>query len=331
MERIRALANKTIGDIGANVGVLASAVSDLGALVERYRAELEPIRAAIPLPAYFGGVTLNNRSVDSSLDVCNILGLVRNDAGGEGGEEEEEEGGWPGPACSNPVEVYTALAGLYREARREVVSTRNVLARLTADVAEAVERLDVRESAAQLIGLVRGLSERLEGLVVQLGRFVEDDRRRRSGGGGGGDGDEVDISSLVSAEALLVGGLLDSDTYPKIGELWEVEFIESFRRRIGGFESIAVSPFASNSLKYEMVESVGRLRPILVVNILVMIVFCMSSCFERDLVASKPWVGLAGVLTTLVSTFSGFGFLVSLGSEFTNFNYAAVFILLGIG
>ena len=45
----------------------------------------------------------------------------------------------------------------------------------------------------------------------------------------------------------------------------------------------------------------------------------------------QPWVGLAGVVSTLLATFSAFGLLVFLGAEFTNFNYGAIFIMIGIG
>jgi hypothetical protein len=45
----------------------------------------------------------------------------------------------------------------------------------------------------------------------------------------------------------------------------------------------------------------------------------------------QPWVGLAGVVSTLLATFAAFGLLVLLGAEFTNFNYGAIFIMIGIG
>ena len=35
----------------------------------------------------------------------------------------------------------------------------------------------------------------------------------------------LDINNVVEAEAVLIGGLLDSDMYPVIGEKWENEFL----------------------------------------------------------------------------------------------------------
>jgi predicted RND superfamily exporter protein len=40
---------------------------------------------------------------------------------------------------------------------------------------------------------------------------------------------------------------------------------------------------------------------------------------------------LAGVVSTLLATFAAFGLLVFVGAEFTNFNYGAIFIMIGIG
>ena len=42
----------------------------------------------------------------------------------------------------------------------------------------------------------------------------------------------LDINNVVEAEAVLIGGLLDSDMYPVIGEKWENEFLRSERNKI---------------------------------------------------------------------------------------------------
>ena len=40
---------------------------------------------------------------------------------------------------------------------------------------------------------------------------------------------------------------------------------------------------------------------------------------------------MAGVVSTVLATFAGFGLLVFLGADFTSFNYGAIFIIVGIG
>ena len=141
----------------------------------------------------------------------------------------------------------------------------------------------------------------------------------------------IDINEFLEAEAVLIGGLLDSDMFQSAGVKWENKFLETIKRVAPTFQSINVASLVSNSLKYEMVESVEKIKPILATNVVVMIIFCMAICFTKDITTSKPWVGFAGVLSTLMATASSFGLLVFAGAEFTNFNYGAVFILIGIG
>ena len=87
----------------------------------------------------------------------------------------------------------------------------------------------------------------------------------------------------------------------------------------------------SNSLRFEMMESVEMIKPILAGNTLIMIVFTMTICFTKDITNSKPWVGFAGVVSTLMATFAAYGGLVLAGASFTNFNYGAIFVLIGVG
>merc|ERR1719319_855073 len=74
-----------------------------------------------------------------------------------------------------------------------------------------------------------------------------------------------------------------------------------------------------------------KLKPILIVNTVMVILFCMLICCTKDVVTSKPWIGLAGVISTLAGSAAGFGICSKGGADFTSFNYAAIFILLGVG
>ena len=96
-----------------------------------------------------------------------------------------------------------------------------------------------------------------------------------------------------------------------------------------------------------MIESVDMIKPILALNTLAMVLFTMAICFTKDITSSKPWVGFAGVFSTMMATFAGntisgiiilypgtfaaYGSLVYLGAYFTNFNYGAIFVLIGVG
>ena len=80
-----------------------------------------------------------------------------------------------------------------------------------------------------------------------------------------------------------------------------------------------------------MIESVGMIKPILAINTIVMILFTMSICFTKDITTSKPWVGFAGVISTVMASFAAYGGLVYIGASFTNFNFGAIFVLIGVG
>ena len=61
-------------------------------------------------------------------------------------------------------------------------------------------------------------------------------------------------------------------------------------------------------------------------------IFCFNFYLATSMEFSiQPWLGLAGVVSTVLATFAGFGLLVAAGAEFTNFNYGAIFIMVGIG
>ena len=141
----------------------------------------------------------------------------------------------------------------------------------------------------------------------------------------------IDINQLMGTKAVLMGGILDSDLYPELGVMWENKFLRLIDEVSPSFSNIIVSSVVSNSLKLEMLESVQLLKPILAFNLLLMIFFCMAICFTEDITSSKPWMGFAGVVSTLLSCFTSYGGLVYLGAAFTSFNYGAIFVLIGVG
>ena len=42
-------------------------------------------------------------------------------------------------------------------------------------------------------------------------------------------------------------------------------------------------------------------------------------------------MGFAGVFSTMMATLAAYGGLVYVGAAFTNFNYGAIFVLIGVG
>jgi len=310
VEKIKLLTNQTLEDIKINLDIISNAVdgfSDLtNDLLVKYKTHLEPSFEGINLPAYFGGITLKNKSIET-FDICEIISFMKND--------KNSSNAIP---CTHPLEIYSAITDFYQHSENDVFSSKLILDKVNREIKQTLQQLNLRQSAQTFIGLLTNVSLSLEDFAAQVQELV-------------GESNTIDINKMLEAEAVLIGGLLDSDMYPLAGEKWENKFLDIIDKVAPSFTTIDVAPLVSNSLKYEMVESVNEIKPILAANVVVMIVFCMAICFTKDITTSKPWVGFAGVISTLLATSASFGFLVYAGAEFTNFNYGAVFILIGIG
>merc|ERR1719471_694902 len=71
--------------------------------------------------------------------------------------------------------------------------------------------------------------------------------------------------------------------------------------------------------------------PNLLINVSIMVVFCLFAASMSDVVRSKPFIGFIGLFTAIGATIAGFGLACYLGVEFIALCYAAPFLLLGIG
>ena len=311
VERIKMLGNKTLENIRFNLDVISNALdgfSDLtNDLVSKYKIHLEPSFVGINLPAYFGGITLQNRSIEQ-FDICEVISFLRGDRNDTS----------PIP-CTHPVEIYSAITDFYQHTEKEVFSSKIIADKLNRELKQAIQKLNFRQSASQFLGLLTNVSYSLEDFAGRVEDLVKESNTT------------IDINSMLEAEAVLIGGLLDSDMYPVIGEKWENEFLRIINEVAPNLTTISVAPLVSNSLKFEMFASVQMIKPILAMNTLGMIMFCMAICFTKDITSSKPWVGFAGVISTMMASFAAYGGLVYIGASFTNFNYGAIFVLIGVG
>lgn len=313
VEKIQALTNTTREIIEQNLEVLSTAVDGLNDLTvdlaSQYRTHLAPTFTGISLPGYLGGITVQNRSIEN-FDMCQILSYMR--GGNKTGEDLATD-------CSHPLEIYSAISDFYRHAESEVFSSRLILEKVNMEVKSVLQHLNFKESAEKFIDLVSNVSTSLEGFALKVQDLAAEPT------------EQIEISHMVEAEAVMIGGLIDSDTYPEVGVLWEDKFLETINSPALNFSSIDVAPVVSNSLKHEMEDSVEKIKPVLAANTVAVMIFCMLVCCTREATTSKPWVGLSGVLSTLAGSAAGFGLCVYAGADFTSFNYGAIFILLGIG
>lgn len=315
VEKIRLLTNTTREMIKKNLDVLSTAVDGLNDLTvdlsHQYKTHLAPSFSGISLTGYLGGITVQNKSIEN-FDMCQVLAFMR-------GKNVSVEEMSSTDCSSHPLEIYSAISDIYQHAESEAFSSHLILEKVNKEIKSVLQQFNLKESADKFLSLVTNVSTSIEGFALNIQDLAVAPR------------DRMEINKMLEAEAVLIGGLIDGDTFPVIGELWETKFISTINDIAKNFTNIDIAPVVSNSLRYEMAESVERIKPILAVNTLAVIIFCMLVCCTRDVTTSKPWVGFAGVFSTLAGSAAGFGLCVYSGAEFTSFNYGAIFILLGIG
>ncbi|XP_045601587.2 patched domain-containing protein 3 [Procambarus clarkii] len=140
-----------------------------------------------------------------------------------------------------------------------------------------------------------------------------------------------DDSVIESVQALSVYYWLRTNTQEEKekGTRWETALLEALQDR--DFGSIDVARFVSRTLETELENNTNSVVPYFVVTIVIIVVFSVCSVMMSDWVRTKPWVGLASVISAALSCFSAFGLLMYLGLKFIGINMASPFLMLGIG
>ena len=142
-----------------------------------------------------------------------------------------------------------------------------------------------------------------------------------------------DIGVVDRVEALALSFFLDvsDDWLAKLGDQWERKFLATVDLVQKHSEEIEIFKFVSSTPAWEMEAAKDAVTPNLLINVMIMVLFCMSAASMADVVRSKPFIGFIGLFTAIGATIAGFGFACYLGVEFIALNYAAPFLLLGIG
>lgn len=104
-------------------------------------------------------------------------------------------------------------------------------------------------------------------------------------------------------------------------------------RRLDSLEEtwtkISIARFTVRTLATELERNTYSIFPYFSVTVFLMILFTVSTCMMRDWVKSKPWLGLMGVLSSVLGSLAAFGLVCYCGVEFIGINMAAPFLMLG--
>ena len=111
------------------------------------------------------------------------------------------------------------------------------------------------------------------------------------------------------------------------GTEWEDAFLKVLEKV--QLPDIDIYRFTSLTLERELESNTNSVIPFFSMNIGFMIAFCVITCMMTDWVKSKPYLGLFGVISSIMGTVSAFGFCMYIGVPFIGINLAAPFLMLG--
>ena len=148
---------------------------------------------------------------------------------------------------------------------------------------------------------------------------------------GGVEYDDFGVVTEVKAVALNYFLDVSEDWLLVVGDSWERMFLEEIDRILEISPNVKVAKFCSSTPAWEMEKSKNSITPNLMINVIIMIMFCLAASTMSDAVRSKPLIGLLGLVTACLATGAGFGLLCYCGVEFIALCLAAPFLLLGIG
>jgi len=142
-----------------------------------------------------------------------------------------------------------------------------------------------------------------------------------------------EIGTVRKVEAVSLNYFLDvtDDWQISVGDRWERNFLKTLQIKEVDLSELTITKFVSSTPAWEMEKSKDSITPNLLVNVAVMVVFCLFASSMSDAVRSKPLIGFLGLFSAVLATIAGFGFSCYIGVEFIALCFAAPFLLLGIG
>ena len=108
---------------------------------------------------------------------------------------------------------------------------------------------------------------------------------------------------------------------------WQDRFLALIRRT--SLDGLRLACFTANSLRDELGECARDVVPLFGIAFAVLTTFGVLTCWSRDNVVSKPWLGMLGVLSAVLAVVSSFGLLMYAGVDFVNIAFAGPFLVVG--
>ncbi|XP_067131706.1 patched domain-containing protein 3-like [Centruroides vittatus] len=140
-----------------------------------------------------------------------------------------------------------------------------------------------------------------------------------------------EANNIIDFKAVRLLYMLDYSTKVKnkMASKWEETFLESLSNV--QFETIEIYKFIGKSFDYEVNTISKMVLPLLFIAAPLILIFAAVSCLTFDVVTSKPWLGIMGCLSPVVSTVAAFGLLLHCNAEYVDLNLGILFLMLGVG
>ncbi|XP_066280926.1 patched domain-containing protein 3-like [Branchiostoma lanceolatum] len=121
----------------------------------------------------------------------------------------------------------------------------------------------------------------------------------------------------------------DSPSDEKLSEKWELAFLSYMEKYKSNFINVCYS--TSEALQAELAALTTRVIPLFSITFTVLITFSILSCMMLDMVRTKPWLGMLGVLSAGMAIVASMGLCLYCGVKFNSVVASMPFLALGIG
>ncbi|XP_023216931.1 patched domain-containing protein 3-like [Centruroides sculpturatus] len=116
----------------------------------------------------------------------------------------------------------------------------------------------------------------------------------------------------------------------KLCTTWGEKFISTLLKT--NLEHIKIYIFSDKGIAEEMNKQTKTVTMLCIkAAIPILLMFVLISNLSSNMITSKPWLGIAGIISVGMSVISAFGLLRYFGIEFVNLNMSAALLLLGVG
>ncbi|XP_067122056.1 patched domain-containing protein 3-like [Centruroides vittatus] len=136
------------------------------------------------------------------------------------------------------------------------------------------------------------------------------------------------IKDIKASRLIYLLNYLDEELNA-ISLKWEEQFIDILSKH--RFENVNGFIFVANDYNTEVNKVTISSLKLLSIAVPLMVIFSVLTCMSTDWITSKPWVGIAGCLTSTLGVAGAFGFLLWLDVPYIDLNISVPFLLLGIG